>query len=51
MPKDNPPLDQQNPDPKRLADDSDALDWNVDRDGRMADHASDPEPMTVPWEG
>jgi len=29
-----------------LADDQDTLDWNVERDGRMAEHASDDEPQT-----
>lgn len=38
----------------QLADDQDELDWDVKRDGRMADHATtseDAEPITVPWEG
>jgi hypothetical protein len=32
--------------------DPDNLDWDVDRDGRMAEHATDPEdePETVPYE-
>jgi hypothetical protein len=33
--------------------DPDNLDWNVERDGRMRDHATAPEdePETVPYEG
>jgi len=41
------------PRPDELADDTDDLDWDVDRDGRMRDHATvseDAEPTTVPWE-
>jgi hypothetical protein len=40
-----------NPDPETPADDTDALDWDPERDGRMADHADDDEPTTEPWEG
>lgn len=40
----------ENPDPETLADDADALDWDVDRDGRMADHATDDGPETLPYE-
>lgn len=39
------------PAPDRLADELDALDWDVNRDGRMRDHATDDEPTTIPWEG
>ena len=35
----------------QLADEFDALDWRVERDGRMRDFATDDEPITVPWEG
>jgi hypothetical protein len=30
----------------------DDLDWDVDRDGRMRDYATDPmaEPLTEPWQ-
>ena len=38
------------PDPHVLADDCDDLDWNIERDGRMRDHANDPEPQTICWE-
>jgi hypothetical protein len=33
--------------------DDDQQDWDVERDGHMADHATDPdgEPVTIPWEG
>ena len=31
--------------------DSEHLDWDVDRDGRMAEYASDDEPQTIPYEG
>jgi len=44
MPGDDPAPDQ-------LADDHDQLDWNIERDGRMRDHADEPEPPTIPWEG
>lgn len=42
---------EQLPAHDRLADEQDALDWNVDRDGRMRDYATDEEPPTLPWEG
>jgi len=32
------------------APDPDHLDWDVDRDGRMRDYATDDEPATVPYE-
>ena len=41
----------EDPDPTRLADDSDDLDWSIERDGRMRDHATDNAPVTEPWEG
>jgi hypothetical protein len=31
-------------------DDTDDLDWDVDRDGRMREYATDDEPTTIPWE-
>lgn len=42
------------PAPEHLADERDDLDWSVERDGRMRDHATvtdDAEPATIPWEG
>lgn len=36
--------------PQRKVDDGN-LDWDVDRDGRMKDYATDDEPVTTPWEG
>lgn len=47
------PLPDANPAPDQLADDHDQDDWDRDRDGRMADHATGPdgEPATIPWEG
>ncbi len=30
--------------------DPDNLDWSIDRDGRMAQYATDDEPQTVPYE-
>lgn len=38
------------PAPDQLADEHDALDWNVERDGRMREHATDDEPTTICWE-
>jgi len=29
----------------------DELDWNIERDGRMRDYATQDEPATIPWEG
>jgi len=43
------PLDDD-PDPGALADDADELDWDVDRDGRMREFASDDTPQTIPLE-
>ena len=42
---------EQLPAHDRLADDQDELDWSRDRDGRMAEAATDTEPATTPWEG
>jgi hypothetical protein len=39
-----------NPAPDQLADDTDDLDWDVDRDGRMREYATDDEPTTFAWE-
>lgn len=41
---------QEDPEPGELADSYDERDWDVERDGRMAEHATDDEPTTVPWE-
>lgn len=35
----------------RLADPYDERDWDVERDGRMREHATEDEPLTIPWEG
>lgn len=43
------PAIDDNPVPHELADDSDDLDWNVERDGRMAHYATDDEPATEAW--
>jgi len=45
------PMPGDDPAPDQLADDHDQLDWNIERDGRMRDHADEPEPPTIPWEG
>jgi len=41
----------EDPPPDQLADSHDDLDWNVDRDGRMREHATEDEPATEIWEG
>lgn len=45
------PAPEPDPDPHELADDTDDLDWDVNRDGRMREYAAEPEPTTIPWEG
>lgn len=44
------PVHEENPDPGTLADDQDELGWDVERHGRMRDHATDDEPATEPYE-
>lgn len=43
------PLYDDDPAPDQLADEHDALDWDVDRDGRMVEHATGDEPATILW--
>lgn len=33
------------------ADEDDALDWDVTKQGRMREHADDSAPATEPWQG
>ena len=42
--------DPQLPAHDRLADERDELGWDREQHGRMADHASDDEPETVPYD-
>lgn len=44
------PVENENPAPDELADENDALDWDVELVGRMRDYASDDEPLTLPVE-
>lgn len=46
-----PPEVHEDPEPGELADDTDDLDWSIERDGRMRDHADAPVPATETWEG
>lgn len=43
-------MQQEDPEPDEVADAYDQLDWDVTVHGRMRDHATDDEPITVPVE-
>jgi hypothetical protein len=51
LPDEGPWPPEELPAHDQLADDTDELDWDVDRDGPMSDAASDDEPPTEPWKG
>lgn len=44
------PPERVDPAPDELADDRDELGWDVERHGRMREHATADEPTTIPWE-
>lgn len=46
-----PQPDDEYPPQGELADPYDSRDWDRARDGRMADFATDDEPITEPWQG